>query len=165
MNLPTSISEYNQQGKSNNYIQAKEGGKLTVGEAAKLLSKRFGCKILAKTIEPLSVEFHHAGRFGNNKAKRIFFFTKEQIESLTLEDINESGSPRWGWIMGFKKEYGQYGRKHYIPIIKEVGLIDGSRVFRLGDKFHPLEQKEINECQAKVGKILPTFSDNWREAS
>lgn len=59
MNQPTSRAEYAAQGKSNNFVNAEAAGHLAAGQAAKVLSKRLGCKITAKQIEPLASEFHH----------------------------------------------------------------------------------------------------------
>jgi len=161
---PTSLVDYARQGKSNNFIAAAIAGRLTAGQAAKLLSKRLGRKVTAKQIEPLAVEFHHAGRFGNHKAKRIFFFSQAELERITLADVEQAAAPIWGWVLGFRSELGRWGRKSYRPIVAEVGQFAADKAHRLGDKFHELSEPEATEAKAAVGKSLPAFSNDWREA-
>lgn len=160
----TTRDEYAEQGRSNSYIAAKEDGRLTAGQAAKLLSKRLGVKLLAKQIEPLAVEFHHAGRFGNRQAKRVFFFTREQVDRITLADIERASAPVWGWILGFRVERSRYGKKRYVPFIAEVGQIAADKAHRLGETFHGLSEEEAAEAKAAVGKALPAYCNDWREA-
>jgi len=161
----TSRAEYAQQGKSNNFIMAQAAGRLTAGQAAKVLSKRLGRKITAKEIEPLAHEFHHAGRFGNNKAKRVFFFSDSELEGITLADVDQAAAPVWGWMLGFRSEYtGPYGKKRYVPIVAEVGQFAADKVNRLGEKFHELSESEAIEAKAAIGKALPPFCEDWREA-
>ena len=161
----TSQAEYARQGKSNNFIAAQSAGRMTAGQAAKVLSKRLGRKITAKEIEPLAVEFHHAGRFGNHKAKRVFFFSESEVERITLADVDRAAAPRWGWILGFRAEYtGRFGKKRYVPIVAEVGQFAADKANRLGDKFHQLSESEAAEAKAAAGKRLPAFSQDWREA-
>lgn len=162
--MPTSREQYNTQGKSNNFIAAQESGKLTVGQAAKLLSKKLGQKITATQLEPLANEFHHAGRFGNNKAKRVFFLSQEQVDKITLKDIEEANKSQWGWILGFVREYGVYNRKRFVPFVAEVGLIPAYRIKRLGDKFHKLTEEESEQAKLVVGLELPPFCTDWRKA-
>jgi hypothetical protein len=161
----TTQIEYAQQGKSNNFIQAQHEGRLTVGEAAKLLSKKFGKKILARELEPLATEFHHAGRFGRRQAKRVFFLSQEEVARITEDDIAKTSIPLWGWVLGFRADYGGYhGRKRYVPIIQEVGQFPADKVHRLGDKFHPLADDEIEWAKLAIGKSLPPYCSDWREA-
>lgn len=160
----TSRGEYAAQGKSNNFVAASEAGRLTAGQAARALSKRLGRKILAKEIEPLATEFHHAGRFGGDKAKRVFFFAAEEVERITLADVERAAAPVWGWVLGFRAEFGRYGRKRMVPIVAEVGQIPADRAHRLGEKFHELSAAEAAEAQAAVGKALPPYSTDWRQA-
>lgn len=161
---PTSMGEYAAQGKSNNFIAAQEAGRLTAGQAARALTKRFGRKITAREIEPLAREFHHAGRFGRRQAKRVFFFSPAEIEAITLEQIERAAAPVWGWVLGFRADYGTYGRKRYVPIVAEVGQFAADKAHRLGDKFHALGEAEAAEAKAAVGKSLPAYSTDWREA-
>ena len=162
----TTRDEYDAQGKSNNFVAAEESGRLTAGQAAKALSKRLGVKVLAKHIEPLAREFHHAGRFGNRQAKRIFFFSPREIERITLADVERASTPVWGWVLGFHTDYsGRYGKKRYVPIVAEVGQIAADRAHRLGDKFHALTEAEATEAKAAEGKSLPAYSTDWKEAS
>jgi hypothetical protein len=148
----------------NNFIAAKAQGRMTAGEAAKLLSKKFACKITARQIEPLATEFHHAGRFGNDKAKRVFFFSPEELDRITLADIENVIAPVWGWVLGFKAEYGSFGKKYYVPIVGQVDQFSRDKAHRLGKKFHPLSEAEAAEAKSAVGKILPAFCDDWRHA-
>jgi hypothetical protein len=162
---PTSQAEYAAQGKSNNYVAAQAAGRLTAGQAAKVLTRRLARKILAKEIESLASEFHHAGRFGGNQAKRIFFFTPEQVARITLADIERAAAPVWGWVLGFRADYsGRYGKKRFVPIVAESGLISADRAHRLEEKFHPLNESEAEEAKAAIGKVLPAYSNDWREA-
>jgi hypothetical protein len=161
----TSQSEYAAQGKSNNFIAAQSAGRLTAGQAAKWLSKRLGRKITAKEIEPLAVEFHHAGRFGNNKAKRVFFFSEAELDRFTLADVDRAAAPLWGWVLGFCSKYtGQYGKKRFVPIIADAGQFAADKANRLGDKFHELSESEATEAKSAIGKQLPAFSRDWKEA-
>ena len=161
----TTRSEYDAQGKSNNFIAAEAAGHLTAGQAAKLLSKRLGRKILAKELEPLADEFHHAGRFSKRQARRVFFFTEEELSRITLADIEQASAPVWGWVLGFRVCSGRYGKKSYMPIVAEVGQIPADKAHRLGDKFHPLTEEEAHEAQSAVGKTLPAFGKDWKEAT
>jgi hypothetical protein len=161
---PTSREEYSAQGKSNNFLAASAAGRLTAGQAAKLLSHRLGRKITAKEIEPLAVEFHHAGRFAGDRARRVFFFSPEELERITLSEVEGASSPLWGWVLGFRAERGRRGRKVYVPIVAEVGQFAADKAHRLGDKFHPLSAEEAEEARTAVSKTLPAFSQNWREA-
>ena len=166
MNLQgTTRSEYDAQGKSNNFLAAEAAGHLTAGQAAKLLSKRLGRKILAKQLEPLAGEFHHAGRFGKRQAKRVFFFTEAELQHITLADIEQASAPVWGWVLGFRKHTGRRHTTRYSPIVAEVGQIPADKARRLGDKFHPLTEEEASEAQAAVGKTLPAYSHDWKEAT
>jgi hypothetical protein len=161
----TSRAEYAAQGKSNNFLAARAAGRLTAGQAAKLLSKRFGRKITAKQVEPLAVEFHHAGRFGANKARRVFFFAPDQLARITLADVDQAAAPMWGWVLGFRADYsGRYGKKRYVPIVAKVGQFAADKANRIGDKFHKLSETEAAEAKTAVGKSLPAFSNDWREA-
>jgi len=161
----TSRAEYAQQGKSNNFIMAQAAGRLTAGQAAKVLSKRLGRKITAKEIEPLAVEFHHAGRFGHHQAKRVFFFSEQELEDITLADVDQAAAPVWGWVLGFRSEYRRrYSKRRYVPIVAEVGQFPADKANRLGDKFHELSESEAIEARAAVGKSLPPFCEDWREA-
>jgi hypothetical protein len=160
----TSQADYAAQGKSNNFIAARAAGRLTAGQAAKLLSRRLGRKITAKQIEPLAVEFHHAGRFGQHRARRVFFFSESELERITLADVDRAAAPLWGWVLGFRADYGTYGRKSYRPIVAKVGQFAADKAHRLGDKFHRLSESEAAEAKAAVGKSLPAFSQDWREA-
>lgn len=163
--MSTTREEYDLQGKSNNFIAAQKEGRMTAGQAAKKLSKRLGRKITAKEIEPLATEYHHAGRFGKHQAKRVFFFSQNEIDKITLADVERAAAPVWGWVLGFKAVYdGRYGKKRYAPVVKEVGQFAADKAFRLGDKFHELSEAEAAEAQAAVGKILPAFCQDWREA-
>jgi len=161
----TSRADYAAQGKSNNFIAARAAGHLTAGQAAKLLGERLGRKIAAKQIEPLAIEFHHAGRFAGNKAKRVFFFSPEQVERITLADVERAAAPVWGWVLGFRAECsGRNGRKVYVPIVAEVGQFSADKAHRLGEKFHELNEAEAAEAKAAIGKALPAYSVDWREA-
>ena len=80
MNTP--FNQYLSQGMSNNHINARnDETKMTVGEAAKLLTKKFKSKIYAKELEVFATEWHHAGvyknRSGRLSGKRIFFLSVE----------------------------------------------------------------------------------------
>ena len=161
----TSQADYAAQGKSNNFISARAAGRLTAGQAAKWLSHRFGRKVLAKEIEPLAGEFHHAGRFGNHQAKRVFFFSQAELARITLADVELAAAPVWGWILGFRAEYtGRFGRKRYVPIVADAGVFAADKANRLGDKFHELSEAEAIEAGAAIGKALPAYSTDWREA-
>lgn len=161
---PTSRAEYNAQGKSNNFVASQGDGHLTAGSAAAVLSQRFGRKITARQIEPLANEFHHAGRFGGNKARRVFFFSPEELDRITLADVEAAAEPMWGWVLGFRRERGAHGRKTYAPIVAKVGLIPADQAHRLGEKFHPLAEAEAVEAKGAVGKTLPAYSNDWRAA-
>lgn len=161
---PTSRDQYNAQGKSNSFINAQNAGRLTAGQAAKTLTKRFGFKVLARDVEPFAIEYHHAGRFGRNMAKRVFFFTEEQLDAITPEMLAASVAVP-GWVLGFDSDLrGRNGRRRWLPKVAEVGMIDAARVRRLGDKFHPIPVDELEEAKASIGKRLPPFSGDWREA-
>lgn len=163
--IPTTHKEYNQQGKSNSYIATQQEGGLTAGQAAKMLSRRLGVKILAKELEPLTKEYHHAGRFGKNQARRVFFFTPKEVDRITLEDIRQASTPQWGWVLAFKRvKINRFGKMGYRPIIGEAGAIPADKVHRLGDKFHPLSKDEAKSAIKAVGKELPPYSSNWQEA-
>jgi len=43
-------------------------------------------------------------------------------------------------------------------------LDETGRIKRLGDKFHALSKDEAVEAKAAIGKRLPAYSSNWREA-
>ena len=156
----TTRDEYNVQGKSNNFIIAHDQGKYTAGEAARVLSKRFGRKITARQIEPLAFEFHHAGRFGRNMAARVFFFDQEELDAITIEQIDALAEPLYGWVTGFTKCCGRW-----CPVVEEAGRVERARAKRLGSKFHELSKEEAEEAKAAVGKALPAYSDDWKEAA
>jgi len=161
----TPRGEYAARGKSNNFIAAQDAGRLTAGQAARWLSKKFDRKITAAQVEPLATEYHHAGRFGNNKARRVFFFSPAELDQITLADIERAAAPVYGWVLGFRAEHtGRYGKKRYVPIIAEAGQFSANKAHRLGDKFHPLSETEASEAQAAVGKQLPPYCEDWRKA-
>lgn len=88
---------YNETGRytSVRHETAKQDGKVTVGEAAKIISKALGIKVAAKTIRPLSPEWHHSGFFRNRMGK-TWFFTKEQVEDIikTWPETNRNVTPQ-----------------------------------------------------------------------
>lgn len=67
--------------------------KLTVGEAAKIIGKHIGKKVLAKDVKELyqvrygrEAEWHHSGFYRGNNGKtmgRTFFLSDEEVEELT----------------------------------------------------------------------------------
>lgn len=70
---------------SENHYKAKQEGKLTAGEAAKIISKRTGKKYLAKDIIPLCTEWHHSGLYKKEKKfvmGKTWFITKEHVEEI-----------------------------------------------------------------------------------
>ena len=159
MYIPTPREQYYEQGKSNSFLVAQAEGKLTAGQAAKVLSRRLGVPVKAQDIEPLAVEFHHAGAFGGGKAKRVYFFTQEELAHITLEDIERAKSPRWGWKLGFQKNV-----RRWVPIIEEVRQFSGSEIKRLGDKFHPIQDDEVPAVKERIGWQLPPYCSDWRKA-
>jgi len=164
-NQATTRAEYAAQGKSNNYLAAQAAGRLTAGQAAKVLSKRLGRPVKAKDLEPFATEYHHAGCFGGNKARRVFFFAAADLERITAADLDRAALPVWGWVLGFKPVYdGPYGRKRYVPTIAEVGQFDQAKAKRLGEKFHLLTEAEAAEAKGAEGKVLPPSCEDWRQA-
>lgn len=167
---PTHIGEYFQQGKSNNFIVAQQNGHATLGQAAKILSKKFGMKILAKQLEGLASEWHHAGSF-RGRGRKVYFLTPTQIEGFTSEDVNrlaqntQTATPSLGWITKFQTDYtGRYGRKRCYPIIGRVGEFTPQEVVRAGDKFHPLSPTELELCKRREGCQLPPYCDDFTQA-
>lgn len=157
--IGTTREEYAAQGVSNNFIRAQEAGRMTVGEAAKILTKRLGRKVLASQLEPLASEWHHAGRFGRGQARRVFFLSEAQVDAITEADLDWSASSVYGWSLGFEP-----GVRGWVPIIAHAGTFDRAKAKRLGNKFHELSREEAEEAASAIGKRLPPFCSNWREA-
>ena len=165
--MNTSFGEYQSQGRSNNYIAAVEAGKLTVGQAAKFLTKKFGEKIVAKQLEPLAVEYHHAGLFNGRSAKRVFFLTRDFVETLTREKIEAANGAQTGWQLGFKRVVGLRGRITFVPVIAKAGTFSAAEIKRLGKKFNRVTAEEVEEIQKKIeagANQLPAFETDWRKA-
>ena len=84
----TKFSDYVSQGASNRHLEARaDDSKLTAGEAAKELSKMLNKKILAKDVQPLLTEWHHAGLFYNKftkkmSGKKVYFAKREDLPKL-----------------------------------------------------------------------------------
>jgi hypothetical protein len=173
MYIPTSRADYFSQGVSNSHIYAKECGKITAGEAAKILSKKFAIKILAKDIKPLSTEWHHSGAFkGNNGtlAGKTYFFTKEQVDSITLEKINQVNNQLisekqallinvQGWYIDFKKvSINRYGKLGWKPFL---GIYEGEKG-KAPKSFVALTDEQMEIARLQKGRQLepyekPTF--------
>ncbi|HXR84312.1 MAG TPA: hypothetical protein VN722_08390 [Hanamia sp.] len=136
----------NQIGLSNNYVSERHyyasQEKFTAGEAAKILSKKLGKKILAKELvygykllngcEP---EWHHAGFYkasGKSTMGRTFFFTEENIEDcaakwdqvseieseIKAEEVRKETSTVRGFYYAWDHDYsGSYGKKRNYKVL------------------------------------------------
>jgi hypothetical protein len=158
---------------SNRHAIAKESGKLTAGEAAKILSKILNIKISAKElvagyklINGCEPEWHHAGFYKGNHGStmgRTFFFTNEQIEAL---------APRWpeieikqkeieiklqvaietmikGFYYSWDYDYsGRYGKKvNY----KVLAIYEGNEIGKPRN-FTTCTDVEFEQAKSKAGK-------------
>lgn len=155
--MNTRIEDYIQQGKSNNYLLAQAEGKLTAGEAAKILSKKFGIKVLAKNIEHLATEWHHAGVFkkydGKVGGKKIYFFSLEELDRITVEQLGVETVK--GFYVGFEKYYDstRYGRKRWKPVLRFWEGLES----KTPKNFTLLNEEQFNKFKALDGRELEPF--------
>ena len=161
------MSEYRRQGKSENYQDAEEKGRLKAGEAAALLSKKFNTKIAAKELSAFAKEWHHGGVFkGKNGAsvqgRRIYFFKPEDVEKITLEQILQQrrkvettpapdNSQVQGWFVQFFKMTDPVSRKTYAKPF--IGIYKGP-ASKAPKGFKPLDDAAFANAEAKRGREL-----------
>lgn len=166
--MKTNFSDYLVQGKSNNFFIAKENGKITAGEAAKILSKKFKIKILARDIDNLTDEFHHAGVFKNHQnrltGKKVKFFTLESVNSLTLNQIldnkNQKNSIVKGWYITFKKvSINRYGKLAWKPF---VSIYKGQQQSK-PQHFHELSDIDFDHAKQFDNKQLKSFANHYTD--
>ena len=171
--MRTEFTTYLRQGKSNNYLIAEDNGKLKAGEAAKILSKKFGTKILAKEIECFSSEYHHAGVFrgfnGQLTGKKVKFFRPEQLENITLDVIlrnrqftavkKEEGQQLIkGWFVTFEQvKINHYGKLAYKPF---VALYTGTKE-KQPKNFTPLSDEQFEDAKNYEGKQLQPYASHY----
>lgn len=80
--------EYTGKYTSDRHEQAKQDGKLTAGETAKLLNKNFKpeTKITAAELKPFATEWHHSGFYkggnGSTMGRTYFFSPDTNLEEL-----------------------------------------------------------------------------------
>lgn len=155
---------------SNNHIAAHEDEtKMLVGAAAKLLSKKFKTKISAKELEAFSTEWHHSGVFKGNtgrlQGRRTWWLTTEQIEGITLEQIEANRSAQAaaieegkrtvrGWYVDFRREavnhLGRMGYKPYLAVYE--GPASGTP-----KNFSPLTDGEFLSAKLEAGRRLEAY--------
>jgi hypothetical protein len=181
--MSTFIGDYIAQGKSNNFLKAEEEGKMTLGEAAKLINRKLKAdlkaidkKVMAIDLEGFSTEWHHAGVFkkynGKLGGKKVYFLTKEQAESITLEQLanvwdkksqeQEEGKKEVkGYFIRLEVSYGgAYGKKTWIPTMYAYsGTENGTP-----QKFCRLDEKDYLIAKAFNGLTLKPYTDpNFEE--
>ena len=151
---------------------AKQSGKLTAGEAAKMLRKS-GFEISAKElveayklINGYEPEWHHAGFYSGSNGStmgRTFFFTETQIEQLKprlpeVESIKSKKEAEMqikrentvkGFYFAWDYDYGgNYGKKRNFKVLK---VYEGSELAR-PKNFTTLSDEEFEVAKTKAGK-------------
>jgi hypothetical protein len=151
--------------------------KLTAGEAARLLSRKTGSKMLAKDVKGLYLthfghepEWHHSGFYqgaGGRTMGRTFFLSEEEVDVLAenyvaitkkmADDIlrkeNEERRKRETVVMGFyytwESDYGgRYGRKQNYKVLHSY---EGNEL-HMPDDFTPCDAETFEKVKAKEGK-------------
>lgn len=161
------MSEYRRQGKSENYQDAEEKGRLKAGEVAALLSKKFNTKIYAKDLSAFAKEWHHGGVFksangASVQGKRIYFFKPADVEKITLEQIMQQRekvalkpapdhSLVQGWYVQFFKMTDPKSRKTYAKPF--IGIYKGP-ASKAPKGFKPLDDVAFANAEAKRGREL-----------
>lgn len=156
------ITRYIQEGKSENYQDAEDKGLLKAGEAAALLTKKFGTKIFARELEAFSKEWHHGGVFksGNSlKGRRVYFFSPGQLDKISLESIlskREKKAPVeskevQGWFVQFFKMTDPVSRRVYSKPF--VGVYKGPSN-KKPKNFQPLSDEAFAIAQRQRGRAL-----------
>ena len=129
---------FEQTGKytSERHERAVQSGKLTAGQAAKIISKITGEKVSAKQLKQYSTEWHHSGFYSKGMGK-TYFFTDEQINNLAdnwnqlkaesiqkelkikaIED-EKRNSIIQGFYFTWDYDYnGSYGKKRNFKVLK-----------------------------------------------
>ncbi|UYQ95019.1 hypothetical protein MKQ68_07920 [Chitinophaga horti] len=158
------INRYAQEGKSDNYQHAEARGLLKAGEAAALLTKRFGTKIAAAELTVFSKEWHHAGVFsgkgGSVKGRRVYFFSPEQLEQISLNAIlanrlktkpEPDNEIVQGWYIQFFKMTDPATYKRYSKPF--VGIYKGP-ASKKPKGFRPLSDEAFEIALKQRGKAL-----------
>ena len=166
--IPTPIEQYFDQGKSNSHILAQNQGKLTAGAAAKILTKKFGIKISAKDLKPLSTEWHHAGHFkgfNGGQAGKTYFFTQDQVNQITPETIENSrklladklvmeSQDVKGWFVKFDRvRINSYGKLGYKPFL---GIYEGPKG-KAPKSFIALSEEQFIIAKSQEGRAMEAY--------
>jgi hypothetical protein len=173
--MRTNFRNYLKQGKSNNYLEAEQEGKFKSGEAAKILSKKFKTKITAKELAPFTGEYHHAGVFkgysGKLTGRKVKFFTLQQLDAITLDDIllsrnvesivaEEGNRIVKGWYVTFQKvSINRFGKLGYKPFLS---LYEGKKSGQ-PKNFTELLDEVYLDAKAYEGKQLKPYAKYYYE--
>jgi hypothetical protein len=119
---------------SERHEAAKQSGKFTAGEVARLINNRFKLeqKITAAELRPFATEWHHSGFYKQAGSRstmgKTWFFdlskiTIEKLVELVLQKREEgariAAEPEidiYYFAANFKPEYGSYRKKYWQPI-------------------------------------------------
>lgn len=158
----------NETGKytSERHEKAKQSGKLTAGEAARLISKITGEKILASDIKSLATEWHHSGFYKKNDRAtmgKTYFFTQEQTEKIAAdwskikvqkqEEMEKIEKTKTQVVFGFyyNWDYDYSGGRGKKRNYKVLHFYSGSE-FGKPRNFTELSQPDFDVMKAREGK-------------
>ena len=152
---------------SERHEAAKRAGKFTAGDAAILLSKKLGKKILANNIKPYSKEWHHSGFYAGGMGK-TWFFSQDEINFLieNYESIKEKEKKEleryvygfyWIWDYDFN---GKNGKKRSFKILNFYsGIMQNAH--KNFTEISEQQFKDFSYCEGKCyyGWEVPTIDE------
>ena len=152
--------------------------KLTAGEAAKLLTKKVGSKVLAKDVKSLYIthygrepEWHHSGFYQGGSGKtmgRTFFLSEEEVQTLAdnyqailqkaadeqmrrdMEEKRQRENRVCGFYWTWDYDYrGNYGKKRTYKVLH---VYEGTEWDKPGRNFTPCTEEQLEAIRPHVGK-------------
>lgn len=155
--IPTDRNTFFEQGRSNSMIADLEAGYKYLGDAAKIFSKKFKIKVLAKHLEDVYDTKHHvAANIGGKSCGRyvkliapdkIENFTKEAIEKLIEADQKAQEKKVQGFY--YEWESGWRGKKHKVLCVWEG--FEGKMPKSVEKTFESLDPQSFEIAKTKVG--------------
>jgi hypothetical protein len=174
--LATQLGLTNKVVSERHYYASQE--KMTAGEAAKVISKHTGKKVLAKDVKELyqvhygyEAEWHHSGFYRSNKGKtmgRTFFLTDEEVDELKnnydeicakrneqiRKDAEELKRRKAKIVHGFywtwSHDYGgNYGKKRTFKVLQ---VYEGSDADKPSRNFTLCSPKIMDKVKAAAGR-------------
>ena len=152
--------------------------KMTVGEAAKYITKKVGRKVLAKDVKDLYLthygqtpEWHHSGFYKGGKGRtmgRTFFLSEDEAQTLvdnyqtlvqklasrlakqSVEETRQRETVTTGFYWTWGSDYGgSYGKKRKFKVLHAY---EGNELSIPSSNFTPCDASLLPAIKANEGK-------------